>query len=67
MYSCMYVYTASQMWVLGRLLPLMVGQYIPEGDQHWMCFLNILRIMTIATAVELTENSVSLLTLLIED
>lgn len=55
------------MWLLGRLLPLMVGQYVPEDDQHWICYLNLLRIMTLATALELTEDSVSVLALLIED
>lgn len=55
------------MWLLGRLLPLMVGQHIPEDDNHWMCFVNLLRILTISTAVEVTEDAVATLNLLIED
>ena len=23
------------MWFLGRLLPTLVGQYVPEDDKHW--------------------------------
>ena len=55
------------MWLLGRLLPLMIGQYIPEDDKHWRCFLDLLRIMAISTAVEVTLDSVSVLAMLIED
>jgi hypothetical protein len=55
------------MWLLGRLLPLMVGQHVPDGDQHWMCFLNVLRIVTVATAIEVTQDSIAILALLIED
>ena len=61
------VFTASQMWLLGRLLPMMVGEYIPEGDVHWACYLNVLRIVTIATAHEVTEGAVAILSLVIED
>ena len=55
------------MWLLGRLLPLMVGDSVPEYDIHWISFINLLRILTIATAFEVTEDDVSVLTLLVED
>lgn len=58
---------AAQMWLLGRLLPLMVGKYVAEDDRHWICFTNLLRILTISTAFEVTEDDVSILTLLVED
>ena len=52
------------MWLLGRLLPLMC---VPEDDAHWICFINILRILCIATAFEITPDAVSMLQMLIED
>ncbi len=55
------------MWLLGRSLPLMVGQYVPEGDEHWECFLTLLRITTIATSVEVTPDDIAILSFLIED
>ena len=55
------------MWLLGRLLPLMVGSYVPEDDAHWICFLNSLRILCIATAFEITEDAIAVLSMLIED
>ena len=26
---------ASQMWCLARLLPLMIGEYVPVSEPHW--------------------------------
>lgn len=54
------VKSASQMWLLGRLLPLMVGKYVPVDDAHWRCYVQ-LRILCIATAVEVTVDTVSVL------
>lgn len=59
--------SASQMWLLGRLLPLMVGKYVPGDDAHWRCFLQLLRILCVTTAVEVTVDTVSLLSVLIHD
>ena len=55
------------MWLLGRLLPLMVGKYVPDDDTHWRCYVQLLRILCIATAVEVTDDTASLLSLLIQD
>ena len=38
-------YLASQMWTLARLLPLMIGRHIPEQDEHWCHFLQLLDII----------------------
>ena len=53
------------MWRLGRLL-LMVGRYIPDEDPHWMCFMDLLRILVLSTVVEVTEDTISDLTVVIE-
>lgn len=58
---------ASQMWLLGRLLPLMVGKYVPEDDAHWKCYINLLRIVTLSTAMEVTQDTIALMTLLVEE
>ena len=55
------------MWLLGRLLPLMIGEYVPEDDAHWRCFVNLMRIVCLVTAVEITHDSVDILQVLIED
>lgn len=54
---------ASQMWLLGRLLPLMVGDFVPDDDPHWLCFVDLLRILCIVTAA---EDAIGLLSFLTE-
>lgn len=48
------------MWLLGRLLPLMVGDRVPQDDPHWLCFLDLLRILCMATSVEVTETAIGM-------
>ena len=54
------------MWLLRRLLPLMVGDLVPDDDPHWICFVDLLRILCIATAVEITEDAIDVLSMLVE-
>ena len=49
------------------MLPLMVGRYIPEDDLHWKSYLDLLRILTLATAVEMTQETISLMSMLVEN
>ena len=66
-YVCTIVHDiASQMWLLGRLLPLMVGQYVPDDDSHWMCFMELLSILVLSTAVEVTSDSIADLKMAVE-
>lgn len=65
-FTC-YVTSASQIWLLGRLLPMMVGDRVPDDDAHWICFINLLQILCIATAFEITPDAVAVIGMLIED
>ena len=58
---------ASQMWLLGRLLPVILGKYVCDDDAHWKCYVKLLRVLTISTATEVTENTVATLSFLIQD
>ena len=31
---------------LARLLPLMIGEFIPEDDEHWKLYITFLTIMS---------------------
>jgi hypothetical protein len=33
--------------------------YVPDGDTHWECYMQLLSIMVLVTAVEVTLDSVS--------
>lgn len=63
---CCYFFPASQMWLLGRLLPLMVGVQVPDGDSHWLCFMELLMIAVLSTAVEVTDDTAHGLMVIIE-
>lgn len=58
---------ASQWWCLGRHLPLIISQYIPEDDDKWACFLTLLSIMSILTSFSISPDDCALLSTLIED
>ena len=41
---------ASESWSLARMLPLLVGDLVPEDDPHWLNFLLLLSIIDIIMA-----------------
>ena len=45
MHTSPQLYTAAQMWCLGRLLPVMIGDMIPADDEHWQNFLDMMTII----------------------
>ncbi len=67
MYAYACSFAASQMWLLGRLLPLMVGEFVPNDDPHWICYLGLLSVIVLCTAFEFTSDSIETLQLSIED
>ena len=39
------IHVASQMWLLGRMIPPMLGHLIPKDDERWMNLTLLLRIL----------------------
>ena len=63
-----YIYlTATQMWLLGRYLPLMIGAEIPSDDEHWKSFTLLLQIMQYLFAPKLSEDDLAILEEMIMD
>lgn len=62
-----HLYTATQMWCLARLLPLMIGKEISVSDDYWSNYLVLLEILDYVFAPTLTCEAVSHLKMLIED
>ena len=61
-YSSHQIYlSASQMWMLGRYLPVMIGRHIPSDDDHWRCYNLLLIIMQYLFAPKLQEDDLALL------
>ena len=44
----------------------MVGQYVPDNDPHWMCYMELLSILVLSTAVEVTCDSIADLKMAVE-
>ena len=66
-FTCMFNYAASQMWCLARLLPLMIGDIVPEHSEHWECFLSMLTIVDYAFAPVTSAEIVPYLKTLIKE
>lgn len=45
-------------WTLLRLLPLLIGHHIPEGDETWDILMNLKDIVELSVSVGFTEESV---------
>ena len=59
--------SASQMWLLARIFPLLVGDLIPRDDRYWDCFLKLLKICEVCIAPVISEDSAAYVELLIEE
>lgn len=58
---------ATEMWCLGRFLPLLVGDVIPEGNVHWEHYLQLLQIINYLFAPRTSLAITQHMAILIED
>ena len=59
--------TASQMWLLTTIFPILVGDLIPRDNRKWNCFLKLARICERCVAPVLSADSAAYLEILIEE
>ncbi|XP_065897824.1 uncharacterized protein [Dysidea avara] len=59
--------TASQMWTLGRMLPVMIGHFIPQDDEHWLHYIQLLDIVDLIFAPTVNPETPGYLEVLIEE
>ena len=59
------MFSAAQMWFLGRILPFLIGEHSPHDDKHWMCYLLLLEWVDILLSPEITVDEVGYLSVLI--
>lgn len=55
------------MWLLGRLLPYMVGEHVPSTDENWQDYLQLLEVVDLLFAPTITEDEVGYLSILISE
>lgn len=60
-------FPAAQMWLLGRVLPYMIGEYIPQTDEHWQNYLRLLEIVDLLFSPSITEDDIGYLSVLITE
>ena len=55
------------MWLLGRLLPLIIGDLVPYDDEYWELFLQMMEIVDILFSPSTTEDHAGYVAVLIND
>ena len=55
------------MWTLGRLIPIMIGEHVPQDDEYWQNYLLMLQITDLLMSPEISEDEVAYLKVLITD
>ncbi len=60
-------FTAAQMWTLGRLLPIMVGEFVPISDEKWQNFGLLLHITDCLMSPQISRDDVANLKYIIEE
>ena len=58
---------ASQMLLLARVLPLIIGDSVPEDDERWQNYLRMMEIVDILFCPRVTEDDAAYLSILISD
>ena len=49
------------MWCLCSLLPIMIGDKVPESDLRWQNFLSLLTIMDLLLALKMSQDDIAVL------
>lgn len=55
------------MWLLGRILPILIGRYVPDDDDMWRNFCLMMEIVDILFSTKLTKDDAEYLKCLIKD
>ena len=58
---------AAQAWLLARILPLLVGDYIPDDDEQWQNFLRMMDIVDRLFSPKISEDDATYIKWLISD
>ena len=55
------------MWLLGRVLPYLISGHVPMDDTHWQNYPQLLHIIDLFMAQEISVDEVGELTVLIQE
>nr|XP_058967542.1 uncharacterized protein LOC131794053 isoform X2 [Pocillopora verrucosa] len=65
--NSMRISQSARMWCLARMFPILIGDLIPQNDEHWENFLRLLKIEEIVFAPKATPQLAAYLGVLIEE
>ena len=60
-------FIASQMNLLGHILPLVIGYFVPEDDEHWQLFLRLMDIVDLLLSPNTSDDHASYVAALISE
>lgn len=63
----MHSILAAQMWLFGRILPLIVGDLVPDDDERWSNYLRLMEIVDLLFCPQVSEDCAEYLAALISD
>ncbi len=55
------------MWCLMRMLPLLIGEFVPKGDEYWQMFISLMDIVDIVCAPVISRGDIYFLNLCVAD
>ena len=55
------------MWLLGCILPLVIGEHVPEDEKRWLLFLHLMDIVDLLFSPKTSEDYAVYLASLIND
>lgn len=60
-------YSASEMLLMTRILPFLVGDKVPKEEAKYICFLKLIEILQIALSPSVSDDTISYFRVLIEE
>ena len=55
------------MWLLRQILPLLIGDFVDEDDEHWLLFLNLMEIVDLLFSPKTSTDHVAYVATVIGD
>ena len=62
-----FKHLASQMSLMGHILPLIIGDYIPEDDEYWKLFTQMMDIVDVLFSPNTSDDYMAYVSTLIND
>ena len=62
-----HIFIAAQMWLFARVIPFLFGEDVPAEDENWSNYVQLLEIVDLLMAPEITKDEAAELSVLIRE